>query len=244
MNRQDLALVLQSFTGLGEALKKQRDEQITRELLKRVDPNYHGEPIAAYRIQRQVEDDNLNRQLKNAQLQNSLHNNDSDPVMDDLQYRKAYADTTRSENAAYGDGTDDVDEQIRQDREKRLREQFEAKQQGDWPAYRALARGRLNPNGQFDNNYAEAAQGDMTQVVRPDGSKIVVPWTEYQRRTRQQPAPQMNRAMNGTPGVQPTQTEAPVNDTDERAKQIRAAYKAGTITRDEAKAKLQALGFE
>jgi hypothetical protein len=58
-----------------------------------------------------------------------------------------------------------------------------AKTDDEWRLNRALARGRLDEKGNFTNDYAEAASGEMVQVRKPDGTVIVVPWAEYQRRT-------------------------------------------------------------
>lgn len=53
-------------------------------------------------------------------------------------------------------------------------------QKSSIPLYsRAIARGKLDAAGNFTNNYAEAAQGDMTQVRTPDGKTLVVPWDAY-----------------------------------------------------------------
>lgn len=243
-NRQDFALFLHSLSGLGDALRKQRDEQIEKELLTKIDPNYHGEPLTAYKFRRQIEDQNLARQIRQQQLTNAMQPQ-SDTVMDDLDYRIKAANADRAENAAYGDGTLSVDEQIKQAREQRLREQFDEKRNSaPWLLNRAIARGKLDEKGVFTNNYAGADAGDMAQVKTPDGQTLIVPYDEYARRTKRPEPDTTPLGAKARAEVVRPQMPSQSSDTSDQAQKIRAAYKAGTITREEAKAQLQALGFE
>jgi hypothetical protein len=66
----------------------------------------------------------------------------------------------------------------------------DSKAADEWSMNRAVARGKLDEKGEFTNDYSEAATGDMTKVLTPDGKTLVVPWSEYERRTnRQKPVP-------------------------------------------------------
>lgn len=52
------------------------------------------------------------------------------------------------------------------------------------PYSRALRRGKIEEDGDFTNDYIDAATGDYAEVLTPDGSKIIVPWSEYERATK------------------------------------------------------------
>ena len=87
------------------------------------------------------------------------------------------------------------------------------------PYSRALRRGKIDEDGDFTNNYEGAATGDMAEVETPDGSKIIVPWSEYERATKggtnpaarnyqeiQQKAPQQQWKESPSEDFRPTTT--------------------------------------
>jgi hypothetical protein len=184
--------------GISSALLQQPPNQWL-EALKQVAP-----AITNY-IQKKKSDDIANQLLRDTgapqqyqdrgalglQAWNQLHqfqqdqSSQSDPAMDDLdymiKYRKAYPEQ-------FPDDPENAAMTAYQREQTRLREMdIQRKQQhqlGIPPYSRAIARGRLNASGQFDNNYAEASNGEMAQVQTPEGKTIVVPWAAYQEATR------------------------------------------------------------
>jgi hypothetical protein len=113
---------------------------------------------------------------------------------------------------------------------------------GGIPPYsRAIARGQLNDKGEFDNNYADAATGEMAQVVTPAGKKIVVPWDAYQRSqgAQTQPAtPPAVAAPPAMPGAAPQAPTAAPSD-NERVRVIDPSGKAGTLPKSQVEKALE-----
>lgn len=108
-------------------------------------------------------------------------NNQPDTATDDLNYQilwnKAHPDEAPDETGM----TPYQREQTRL-REMEIQRKTQHQNQSPIPMYsRAIARGRLSNKGEFDNNYAEAATGDMAQVRTPDGKTLLVPWSAYQQ---------------------------------------------------------------
>jgi hypothetical protein len=181
--------------GINTALLRQPPNQWL-EALKEVAP-----AITNY-IQRKKSDEIANQLLRDTgapqqyqdkgamglQAWNQLHQfqeSQPDTATDDLNYLKLWQQTHPDESPDTP-GNRAMTEYQRE--QTRLREMdIERKQQhqlGIPPYSRAIARGRLNASGQFDNNYAEAATGEMAQVQTPEGKTITVPWAAYQQATR------------------------------------------------------------
>lgn len=233
-NRQDLAIFLNSLSGLGDALRKMRDEKIQKELLEQIDPEYSGEPLTAYKFRRSLEDENLNREYKRAQIERTLRparDPNAERVPIELPDGRT-VNVTGNMAAEY------------------YRRQNAPANKDAWSSAIPIARGRLATQadvdakmaaeqGSFTNQYTGAEQGDQIQLQLPNG-RVTVPFSSWEARQQRQPQPRTKAQY----AEQVAPEAAPEANNEEQAKQIREDYRAKRITREEAKARLQALGFE
>jgi len=60
------------------------------------------------------------------------------------------------------------------------------KSDNDWAHSYPLARGKIDDLGEFTNQYSDAQNGPMLELRKPDGTKLVVPYSEYQEWSQKQ----------------------------------------------------------
>jgi C4-dicarboxylate-specific signal transduction histidine kinase len=146
-----------------KAIQNKKSDDIANQYLRQVNSPFAGSGAAAVPYQEKYQ---------------TYLNDQPDTATDDEMFLKLWREN-------HPDETTDASGMTPYQREQtRLREMDIQRKlnKSTVPMYsRAIARGRLNAKGEFDNQYTGAESGEMAQVKTPDGKTLVVPWDAYVR---------------------------------------------------------------